>query len=172
MDKKLYEVMNEQVTKEFFSAYLYLSMAAYLENKGLSGMANWMKMQSQEEIFHGMKIFNYLNDRGEAVVLDAFEKPQTNFKSVRDVFEGALAHEQKVTASCNNVYSVALEVKDHAAVGFMQWFVDEQVEEESSVHDVLTKLNFIKEDSTGMLMLDKELGARPQPNFAAAGGSE
>ena len=86
--------MNEQITKELFSAYLYLSMEAYLEDKGLSGMATWMRMQSQEEIFHGMKIFNYLNERGERVILGAFEQPESNFKSVQDVFEQALAHEQ------------------------------------------------------------------------------
>ena len=170
MDKKLYQAMNEQVTKEFFSSYLYLSMAAYLENKGLSGMAGWMKIQAQEEIFHGTKIFDYLNERGERVILGSFDKPESEFKSVRDVFEQVLAHEQKVTHSCNNVYSLALEAKDHAAVGFMQWFVDEQVEEESSANDVLNKLDYIKEDSAGMLMLDKELGARPQPVFQAQEG--
>lgn len=170
MDEKLCKEMNDQVTKELFSAYLYLSMAAYFENKGLSGMAHWMKIQSQEEMFHGMKIFDYLNERGEKVVLEAFEKPQSEFKSVRDVFEGSLAHEKKITVSCNNIYSIALEVKDHAAVGFMQWFVDEQVEEEANANEILTKFNFIKEDSVGMLMLDKELSARPQPTFAAAGG--
>ena len=168
MDKKLYKVMNEQITKELFSSYLYLSMVAYLEDKGLPGMATWMRMQAQEEIFHGMRIFNYLNDRGQRIVLGAFEKPQPEFKSVRDIFEHALAHEQLVTASCNNVYSAALEAKDHAAVGFMQWFVDEQVEEEKSVNEVLTQLSFIKEDSTGILMLDKELGARPQPTAPVA----
>ncbi len=166
MDKKLYDVMNEQITKELFSAYLYLSMTAYLEDKGLSGMAQWMKFQAQEETFHGMKIFNYLHERGERVILGAFEAPESDFKSVRDVFQKVLEHEQKVTASCNNVYSVALGVKDHAAVGFMQWFVDEQVEEESNANDVLSKLAYIKEDSMGILMLDKELGTRPQPTLA------
>lgn len=168
MDKNLYQAMNAQVTKELFSAYLYLSMAAYLESKGLSGMTSWMKMQAQEETFHGMKIFDYLNERGERVVLGAFEKPVADFQSVRDVFEQVLAHEQSVTASCNNVYSLALEAKDHAAVGFMQWFVDEQVEEESGVRAILDKLAYIREDSTGILMLDKDLGSRPQPVFPPA----
>ena len=126
-----------------------------------------IEIQAQEEVFHGMKIFDYMNDRGVRVVLDGFDKPEADFKSVRDVFEKVLEHEQKVTASINNVYSVALEVKDHAAVGFFQWFVDEQVEEEKNATDVLTKLKFVKEDSMGLLMLDKELGARPQPDFAA-----
>lgn len=167
MEKKLYEAMNAQVTKEYFSAYLYLSMEAYLADKGLNGMAQWMKAQFAEEQFHGRKIFDYLNERGQKVVLGEFEKPDVNFKSVRDVFEKVLEHEQKVTASCNNVYSIAQEVKDHAAVGFMQWFVDEQVEEEASVNDILTKLNFIKEDSMGILMLDKDLGSRPMPIASA-----
>ncbi|MFP4473338.1 MAG: ferritin [Candidatus Omnitrophota bacterium] len=160
MDKKLYEVMNEQITKELFSAYLYLAMAADLEEKGLPGMAQWMKVQSREEITHGMKIFDYLNDRGEKVVLKGFEQPQSGYPSVKGIFEETLKHEQKVTASINTVYSTALDVKDHAAVGFMQWFVDEQVEEEKSASDILAKLSYIKENSMGILMLDKELGAR------------
>ncbi len=160
MDKKLYKVMNDQVTKELFSAYLYLSMAGYFESKGLSGMAHWMKVQANEEVSHGMKIFGYMNDRGDRVMLGAFEKPESEFKSVRDVFEQALAHEKKVTASINNIYAVATGVEDYAAKVFLQWFLDEQVEEEKNAVDILTKLDYIKDNSMGLLMLDKELGGR------------
>lgn len=160
MDKKLYKVMNDQVTKELFSAYLYLSMAGYFESKGLSGMAHWMKVQANEEVSHGMKIFGYMNDRGDRVILGSFEKPEFEFKSVRDVFEKALAHEKKVTASINNIYAVATGVEDYAAKVFLQWFLDEQVEEEKNAVDILTKLDYIKDNSMGLLMLDKELGAR------------
>jgi len=160
MDKKLYKVMNDQVTKELFSAYLYLSMAGYFESKGLSGMAHWMKVQANEEVSHGMKIFGYMNDRGDRVILGSFEKPEFEFKSVRDVFEKALAHEKKVTASINNIYAVATGVEDYAAKVFLQWFLDEQVEEEKNAVDILTKLDYIKDNSMGLLMLDKELGGR------------
>ncbi|HSV43035.1 MAG TPA: ferritin [Candidatus Bathyarchaeia archaeon] len=160
MDKKLYKVMNDQVTKELFSAYLYLSMAGYFESKGLPGMAHWMKLQANEEVSHGMKIFGYINDRGDTVMLGGFEKPESEFKSVRDVFEKALAHEKKVTASINNIYSVATGVEDYAAQVFLQWFLDEQVEEEKNAVDILSKLDYIKDNSMGLLMLDKELGSR------------
>ncbi len=160
MDKKLYEVMNEQITKELFSAYLYLSMAGYFEAQGFSGMAHWMKKQAQEEVEHGMKIFEYLNDRGCPVVLGAFEKPKSDFASVRAVFEEALGHEKKVTASIHNLYSVATSLHDYAAVGFLQWFVDEQVEEEKNATDILTKLDLIGNNSMGLLMLDRELKSR------------
>lgn len=171
MDKKLYEVMNEQVTKELFSAYLYLSMKSYFDEKGLVGMAHWMNIQFQEETLHGMKIFEYMNDRGVRLILDGFEKPESEFKSVRDVFEKVLAHEQGVTGSINNLYSIALELKDHASASFLQWFLDEQVEEEKNVSDVLTRLDLIKDDVMGLLMLDKELGMRPQPTIQVEAGA-
>lgn len=163
MNRKLEKVINEQITKEFYSAYLYLSMAAYFEAKNLPGLSHWMKMQSQEEMLHGMKLFTFLNDRGCRVILDAIEKPPTDFSSIKEVFEQTLEHEQKVTESINNLYSIAQAVNDNASVMFLQWFITEQVEEEKNASDILAKLEFIKEDSIGILMLDKELAVRPQP---------
>jgi ferritin len=162
MDEKLYEAMNAQVTKELFSAYLYLSMAAYFEQKALGGMAGWMKVQAKEEVEHGMKFFNYINDRGDAVKLGAFEKPKSDFKSIKEVFQQSLKHEQGVTASINKIYDIALKVNDHAVVAFLQWFVDEQVEEEKNVNDILAKLEYVKEDSAAILMLDRALGERKE----------
>ena len=168
MDKKLEKAINEQINKEYFSSYLYLAMAAYFEAKSLPGCSNWMKMQAKEEEFHASKFFDYLNDRGCRVILEAIDKPKADFKSVRDVFEYTLAHEKKVTASINNLYKIAQKVNDNASIMFLQWFITEQVEEEKSASDILAKLDFIKDDSMGILMLDKELGARPQPNTTAA----
>lgn len=165
MEKKLEKSMQEQIKKEFYSAYLYLSMAAYFESKGLSGMSSWMQKQAQEELFHGMKFFTFLNDRGTRVVLEAIDKPTANFSSVRKVFEETLKHEKLVTASINNLYSLAQKANDTAALMFLSWFITEQVEEEKAPSDILAKLDYIKEDSTGIVILDKELGARPQPVF-------
>ncbi len=168
MDKKLEKAINEQITKEYFSSYLYLAMAAYFESKNLPGCSNWMKMQAEEEMFHASKFFDYLNDRGSRVILEAIDKPKSVFKSVRDAFEYTLAHEKKVTDSINNLYKIAQEVNDNASTMFLQWFITEQVEEEKNVSDILAKLDFIKEDSMGILMLDKELSVRPQPNINSA----
>ncbi|MCK5706422.1 MAG: ferritin [Candidatus Aureabacteria bacterium] len=163
MDKKLVKAINEQITKEMYSSYLYLSMAAYFESIGLEGFSYWMKLQAQEEIIHGMKFFDYLNERGEKVILGAIDKPPVNFKSVVDVFKKTLEHEQLVTASINNLYSIANKVNDNASTIFLQWFINEQVEEEKNAMDILGKLKYVKAETAGMLMLDKELAARPQP---------
>lgn len=163
MDKTLEKAMNEQVTKELFSAYLYLSMAAYFDAKNLPGFSHWMKIQAQEEMLHGMKFYIFLNNRGCKVELGAFEKPECDFKSIKDVFEKTLEHEKVVTASINNLYSIATKVNDNASIPTLQWFINEQIEEEKNPTDILARLSFIKEDSTGIIMLDQELGARPQP---------
>ena len=169
MNRKLEKVINEQITKEYFSSYLYLSMAAYFESKNLPGMSHWMKMQVQEETLHGNKFYDYLNDRGSKVILGAIDKPQSEFSSVKDVFKKTLEHEKKVTASINNLYSVAQSINDNSAVTFLQWFITEQVEEEKNANDILARLEYIKEDSVGILMLDKELAVRAQPVINQAG---
>lgn len=160
MDKKLVKLMNEQIQKEFYSAYIYLSMAAYFEARGLSGLSHWMKKQAKEELEHGMKFFDFLNDRGAWVILGEIGKPPADFASIRDVFEKTLEHEKEVTASINNIYAAAQKVEDTAAQVFLNWFVNEQVEEEKAPAEILAKLKFIKEDSAGVIMLDKELGKR------------
>ena len=169
MNKKLEKEINSQIQKELYSAYLYLSMAAYFEARGLDGFGRWMQFQAQEEILHAMKFFTFVNDRGGRVVLEAIEKPPADFKSIKDVFTRTLDHEKKVTASINNLYKVAQTANDTAAQIMLQWFITEQVEEEKNPSDILTKLDFIhKEDSAGILMLNKELGARVQPTMNSA----
>lgn len=172
MDKNLEKAMNDQITKELYSAYLYLSMAAYFESESLEGFSHWMKIQAQEEIIHAMKFFNFLNERGARVVLGAIDKPPASFPSIEDVFKKTLAHEKKVTASINNLYKMAKKVNDNAASVFLQWFINEQVEEEKNPTDILGKLKYVSKQPAGILILDKELAARPQPVLdpAAANG--
>ncbi|HNV23983.1 MAG TPA: ferritin [Candidatus Omnitrophota bacterium] len=160
MDKKLLKAMNEQINKEMFSAYLYLGMAVYLEKKTLLGCSKWMQLQAKEEMEHAMKIFHYLLERGCEVELDAIAKPSVDYSSVKDVFQKTLKHEQFVTASINKLYETAVAANDNAAGIFLQWFVAEQVEEESHASEILGQLDYIKDDSPAMLMLDKALGAR------------
>lgn len=167
MDAKLQKAICEQINKEFYSAYLYLAMSAFFETKSLPGLSHWMQMQAQEELFHGMKFFNFLGDCGVAVELDKIEKPQTQFKSIKEVFALTYEHEQEVTASINDLFDLAQGVKDRAVLMFLPWFITEQVEEEKNAADICSKLEFIKEDSMGILMLDKELGARMAPSMGA-----
>jgi len=161
--------MNEQITKEYYSAYLYLAMVSYFEGTSLSGFASWMRMQVQEELFHGTKLFNYMHERGETVVLAAIDVPPAKYSSPEEVFQKTLEHEQLVTKSINDLYAVARDVNDNACMSFLQWFIDEQVEEENNVGDVLGKLKLANNQAAGILFLDKELGARPQPTFATQG---
>ena len=160
MDKKLVKAFNEQINKELYSAYLYLSMAAWCESANLPGFAHWMKLQAQEETGHAMKIFGFLNQRGERVVLEAISKPPVNFASPKGVFEQTLKHEKKVTGLINKLYQASNKAKDSAAAIFLQWFVSEQVEEESNAASILDKFKTLKSDSGTLLMLDQALGKR------------
>ncbi|MCK5816389.1 MAG: ferritin [Candidatus Marinimicrobia bacterium] len=160
INKKLEEQINYQINRELYSEYLYLSMAAYLEDKGLAGMANFMIVQAQEEHFHTMKFYNYLNERGGRVVLEAIEKPPVEFDSPQSVFEESMKHEMLVTSLINKLMDLAIEVNDHATKSFLNWYVDEQVEEEANFKSLLDKLNLVKGKGDGLLMLDKELSTR------------
>ena len=160
LNKKVEKVINEQIVKEYYSAYLYLSMAAYFEDKNLSGFANWMKVQFEEEQFHAMKFFNYVVERGGRVTLEAFENPKVKWNSIIEVFEDTLKHEELVTESINNLMKVAIEENDYASVSFLNWYVDEQVEEEANVSNILGTLKLINGEGNGLLMLDKELLTR------------
>jgi len=161
MEKKLVKAINEQINKEIYSAYLYLGMASYFESEALGGCAKWMKLQAKEEMSHAMKFFEFLHDRGERVVLDAIEKPPADYKSVQDVFENTLEHEQVVTASINNLYKIAQDVNDTAAEVLLHWFITEQVEEEKNAMDILGKLAYVGDKkSSALLLLDQALGAR------------
>ena len=160
ISKKMEKAFNDQVNAEFYSAYLYLSMKAYFESLDLKGFANWMQCQTQEELFHGMKIYGQINERGGRVNLSAIEKPPFEWKSPLDAFHAALNHEQKVTGLINNLVDLALKEKDHASNIFLQWFISEQVEEEDSVHDIIQKLKLMGDAPGGLFMIDKELAAR------------
>lgn len=160
MDKKLVQAINEQIKNELYSGYLYLSMAAYFENKNLPGFAHWMKVQAKEEYEHAMKFFDFLNDRGERVILEAIDKPEADFKSPLEVFQKTLAHEQTVTAMINELYDLAIKVKDNPAVVLLQWYITEQVEEEKNPTAILEQLKLIKADSPAILIIDKNLGKR------------
>ena len=154
------KAFNDQINKELYSEYLYLSMQAYFERLNLKGFVNWMQVQVQEEHAHALGMFDYLNQRGGNVVLEAIDKPQTDWESPLAVFEHVLEHEEYVTSRINALMDVAEEVKDRAAMSFLNWYLKEQVEEEDNVGNVLATLKLIGDDKKALLMLDKELATR------------
>lgn len=160
LGKAVEEAMNEQIKNEFFSAYQYLSMAAYCESENLPGFANWMRMQAREETEHAMKFYNFILDRNGRVVLRGIEEPLVDFGSPLEVFERALEHEQRVTAMINDLYGLAVGENDYASQTFLQWFVTEQVEEEKNAGDVVDTLKMIGDKSEALFLLDRELGKR------------
>ena len=160
LSSSMEKAIGAQINAEFYSAYLYLAMSAHLEGEGLPGMANWMKNQTQEEIFHGMKMYDFVHERGGRVTLGAIEQPQADWDSTLAVFENVLAHEQKVTGLINNLVNLALDERDHATNIFLQWFVSEQVEEEATANGIVQKLKMIGSDASSLFGLDQELGQR------------
>jgi ferritin len=154
------QALNSQINAELYSSYLYLSMKAYFESINLPGFANWMKVQVQEELMHAMKFFDFVNECRGRVTLKAIEQPPAEWKSPLNVFEETLKHEQKVTGLINNIMNIAIEEKNHATSNFLQWFVNEQVEEEASADKILQQLKLLGSKSAGLFMMDKELGAR------------
>ena len=159
MNKRLVDEINKQITYEFYSAHFYLSMAAYAAGNDLQGFENWFITQVQEENFHAMKLYNYLNQRGEKAIITGFENPPTEFSSLLNAFEEGLKHEKFVTDRINLLMSIALEEKDFAAVNFLNWYVDEQVEEEESFNTMIGKIKLVG-DGMGLYELDKEAAAR------------
>lgn len=160
LSQKLQDAFNSQINKELYSEYLYLSMAAYCFSQDLDGFANYFMVQTQEEHFHAMKMFNFVNDRGGRVILKPIDGPDTEFKSIVEIYEKTFEHEQFVTKSINELMDVAIKESDHAAASFLKWFIDEQVEEEATVSKILAKLKLINGEGHGTLMLDTELAAR------------
>jgi ferritin len=154
------KALSRQLNDEFFSAYLYLAMSAYCSHMEFSGAAHWFKTQYDEEHQHATRIYNYLIDQGVHVELEPIAKPESDFGSLLDVFRSSLAHEQKMTASLNELSDQALKEKDHATYNLLQWFVNEQVEEEATVGEIISKLKLVKEDGYGLLMMDNELAQR------------
>ncbi|MBF0531384.1 MAG: ferritin [Deltaproteobacteria bacterium] len=160
LSDKIQAAMNEQLNAETFSGYLYLSMAAYFESIGLRGSAHWMEMQAREEFFHASKFYNYLISRNGRVKLKALDAPPTVWTSPLAVFEDAYRHEQKITALINDLVNLSKAESDHASDIFLQWFVTEQIEEESSVDTVVQKLKLAGETGPGLFMVDNELATR------------
>ena len=153
------KAVNDQITKELYSSYLYLQMGAWFEGQSLPGFANWMKIQAQEEISHGMIFFNYVCECGGLVELGAIDKPGLGFKSALDVFEKVLEHEKVVTASINNLMDIALSEKHYATQRRLDWFINEQVEEEGNAMDLIGRLKLVS-GGQGLFMLDKDLAGR------------
>jgi ferritin len=160
ISKKMEEALNAQVNAEMYSAYLYLSMETYFKSLNLNGFANWMRVQTQEEMTHAMKIYDFINERGGRILLKAIDGPPTKWVSPLAVFEAVLKHEQKVTGLINDLVDLAIKEKDHATNSFLQWFVNEQVEEEASADEAVQQLKMMENAPGGMFMLDRELGQR------------
>ena len=160
INEKMEKAFNDQINKELYSEYLYLSMQAYFERLNLKGFVNWFTVQVQEEHAHAMGMFDYVHERGGEVKLEAIEKPETKWESPLACFEQVLSHEEFVTSRINALMDVAEEVKDRAALSFLNWYLKEQVEEEANVGGVLATLKLIGDDKKALLMLDKELAAR------------
>lgn len=160
IEKTMQDAINEQINKELFSSYLYLSMAAYFEAKNLPGFAHWMRMQADEEREHAMKFYDFILDCGGRVELKAIAAPKTDWNSNLEVAEEVAAHEAKVTASIHALYELALKEKNYPAQVMLQWFITEQVEEEKSAAELVADLKLIEERGTAVLMLDHRLGKR------------
>ncbi|MCE5186837.1 MAG: ferritin [Planctomycetaceae bacterium] len=158
--KKIEKAFNQQINAETYSAYLYLSMSAALERMNLPGFANWMRVQAQEEMTHAMKFFQHIIERGGKVVLAAIDAPPIDWKNVTEIFKEALGHEEKVTGLINDLVDLAAAEKDHAASPMLQWFVNEQIEEEKNAMDILGKLEIVGETAGGLYILDKEMAQR------------
>ncbi len=170
---KMQDALNEQVNAEYYSSYLYLAMAAHCEAINLKGFANWFRVQTQEEMVHALKIFDFVLERGGRVELKPIEGPPTQWDSPVAIFEATLEHERHVTSRINKLVDLAIAESDHATNAFLQWFVSEQVEEEASVDDVLQKLKLTAGAPGGLFLLDQELAQRtftPPADTESAGG--
>lgn len=160
MNKPLEDAFNEQINKEFFSSYLYLSMSAYFGSIGLNGASSWMQAQAGEEQEHALKLVEHLADRGARLNLKAIAQPQADWKSPMDAFKAVLEHEQFVTKSLTDLYDLAVKEKDLPAQFLLQWFITEQVEEEKNAADIISSMTRIENHETAVLQLDHQLGKR------------
>lgn len=154
------DALNDQINKEFYASYLYLSMAAYFDEANYPGFAQWMRMQSQEEYGHALRIFNYINDRDGKVILKSIDQPLTEFKSPMDAFTQTLEQERKVTGMVNKLYEMAMKENDYPTQVMLHWFISEQVEEEKTALNIVDQLKMIGDTPAAMIMLDRQLGAR------------
>ena len=160
MNAKVHELLNQQINKEFYSAYLYLDFSNYFEDAGLDGFANWYMIQAQEERDHAMLFYQYLQNENQKVTLEAIAKPDKKFTCHMDVLKAGLEHEEYVTSLINDIYAAAYEVKDFRTMQFLDWFVKEQGEEETNANDMITKMELFGSDPKSLYMLNQELKAR------------
>jgi ferritin len=160
MSKHLLEQLNDQMNVEFYTSHAYMAMAAHFASESLDGFANFFTVQAEEERFHAMKIFKFINDMGERATMKALDAPKNDFNSVREPFEDALLQEKKVTARFYQLSDIALEEREHATINFLKWFVDEQVEEESSFDTIINRIKRIENDSNAIYTLDLEFAGR------------
>ena len=158
--KEMRDAINDQINAEMYSAYLYLSMAAWFEAEDLPGFGNWMRCQYMEESMHAMKFFNFVNERGGKVELRKIDTPETSWGSYHEVFEAVVKHEEYITERINKLVTLSRKLEDYATESLLLWYVDEQVEEEDSANKILVKLKRLKDDSNGLLRLDTEMAAR------------
>ena len=160
MNEKIYKALNEQIKHEFYSSFLYLSIASYFENVPLDGFTKWFRKQAEEEHEHAMKIYQYINDRNMQVEIPAIDKAPAKFNSIEEIFEMALAHEKKVTHWIYEIYDLAVKERDHATHVFLHWFITEQVEEEKNAQDNLDQIKLIGNDKAGLLILDQDFAKK------------
>ncbi|MBQ6998477.1 MAG: ferritin [Clostridia bacterium] len=160
MNAKVSKLLNEQIAKELYSAYLYLDFSIFYEAQGLDGFANWYMIQAQEERDHAMLFLKYLQNNGEKVTLEAIEKPDKVLNVLMDPLKFGFEHEQYVTSLINDIYAAAYDVKDFRTMQFLDWFVKEQLEEEKNADDMIKKMELFGNDSKGLYSLDSEYAAR------------
>lgn len=156
--KEVLDLLNEQMNFEFYSAHIYLGMASYCSSLGLKGFENWFKIQYQEEVAHAMKFFDFINSRGGRATVNNFSEIKNEYGSLMEVLEAALGHEQEVTKKIHSIAKVALETTDLTSFSFIQWFIDEQVEEEETISDIITDVERVGNEA--LYLIDKEMGAR------------
>jgi ferritin len=160
LSEKIEKALNEQVNFELFSAYTYFSMSAWFDAQDLPGFANWMRIQAQEELLHVKKFYDFINDRDGRVIMEAIEKPRADWESPLAVIQNGLEHEREVTGRIHKLVDVSLQENDHATNSFLQWFVNEQVEEEANFKAIQQRLKLIKGEGHGLFMVDMEMGKR------------
>lgn len=160
ISQKLQEAINEQIKFELYSAYMYLAMSADCSERNLTGFANWLRMQAQEEVEHGMRFYDFLIERGGRVELHGIDKPPFEFGSPLEIMEQSLEHERFVTSRINGLFDLAHEEQDRPAQVMLQWFITEQVEEEASIDEIVQRMKMFGADGAALFMLDRDLGAR------------
>lgn len=160
LSKKMSGALNDQINMELASAYIYLSMSTYCAEANLRGAASWLRIQWEEELAHATKLMDYIGERGGSISLKAIAQPPSKFSSLLDVFEQVLAHEQKVTAAIHKLYDLAVAEKDPASQAFLQWYVNEQVEEENSPAEIISMLRLVGDSGSGLLLVDRRLAER------------